>query len=652
MIHVRPEDRPLHDDVRALANALGQVVRRLEGAACFEAVEELRRACRARRHGEPEASDLTTLIATVDALPLSTAAVVARAFTLFFLLINTAEQVHRVRRRRAHGGPETPQPASARWALERLRDRGHSADEVARAIAALEVRPVLTAHPTESTRRTVLELQARIAELLLANDGTTAVERRGFMRSLETEVELLWLTSEVRRDRPSVLDEVSNVLWYLEDRLLPASAHVVESFESAFEEVFGERRVFPAPLRLGSWVGGDRDGNPFVSPEITITAARRAAYTVLGAYARAVHELVRRLSLSARIARSTDALRASIERDRALLPAVWNANQRRDADEPLRLKLTFVAARLEQTMKRVAARDAGRVDEFSAAYEDGRRFAEDLELVRGELEAAGAERAKRSLLDPLLRDVEMFGFYGFRLDARDDSAVHTAALDDIAARIGVAALASTSESPSASLRHELAGKRPLVGAQTPRDERTEKTLAVFRALRTIQDELGEPAASTYIVSMTHSADDLLRVLLLAREEGLVDLAGDPPVSRLDVVPLFETHQDLVRAPAVMRDLVADPTWKKQLRARGNKQEVMIGYSDSAKDVGILPAAWALYRAQEELGTVFRDAGVELTLFHGQGGTVGRGGGSPVYRALMALPVRRGPGGSRSPSRER
>jgi phosphoenolpyruvate carboxylase len=633
---VRPEDTPLHDDVRWLAASLGRVIRRLEGEEAFETIESLRLGSRARRHGAPDAPSLDALLAQVDALPLERSAVTARAFTLFFLLINTAEQVHRVRRARAYRTIENaePQPASARWVMRALHASGHEAAEVERAMLGLDVRPVLTAHPTESTRRTLLGLQARVADLLLAREETPLAERRVIEEELDGEVELLWITAEVRQDRPSVKDEVSTVLWYLETRLLDAGARARDALIRAFEEEYATTSDAVqqlVPLRIGNWVGGDRDGNPFVTPDVTIAAARRASYAILGRHAEALAGLVERLSVSAAIAAPSDELRASIASDRALLPDVYATNSRRNADEPVRLKLSFMAARVDAAWRLTAARDAGRVADEPAAYTNAAELERDLLLIRENLVRAGAGHACRTTIDPLIAVVRSHGFYGFLMDVRDHADVHRAAVDDIAAQLGLAPLVGD------ALRAELAGRRPLVNAHVPVADATMRVLDTFRAVRTIQEELGERAASTYIVSMTTEPDDLLRVLLLARETGLADLAGDPPRSQIDVVPLFETLDDLERAPAVMRALLDDPVYRKQLAARGDRQEVMIGYSDSGKDAGILASSWALYQGQEALAEAFRGAGVELSLFHGRGGSVGRGGGSPVARALAALP---------------
>ncbi len=599
---VRREDVPLHDDVRWLAASLGKVILRLEGQAAFDSVESLRQACRARRHGASDAPSLDALLEEVSALPIERAAIVARAFTLFFLLINTAEQVHRVRRTRAYRSAEvdSPQPGGARWAMRTLRSEGHEAAEVERAMRSLDVRPVLTAHPTESTRRTLLGLQARVADMLLAREGAPPADRRGIEDELDAEVELLWLTDELRHDRPTVMDEVSTVIWYLETRLLDASERASEALVRAFEEEFGataSRIDRLVPLTIGNWVGGDRDGNPFVTADVTVATARRASYAILGRYGEALGLLVERLSVSAALAEPSAELLASIERDAALLPNVYEANRRRNAKEPVRLKLTLMRARVDATRRLTADRDAGRPATDGAAYASAAELERDLLLVRDNLVSAGATRTSHATLDPLLVMVRAHGFCGFLMDVRDHADSH---------------------------REAVAGKNPGV-------------IETFRAIRVIQDEMGERAASTYIVSMTTEPADLLRVLQLGAEAGLVALDAEPPRSRLDVVPLFETLGDLERAPAVMGALLRDDRYRRQLRARGNRQEVMIGYSDSGKDAGILASSWALYEAQEQLATLFGDAGITLRLFHGRGGSVGRGGGSPVYRALAALP---------------
>ena len=634
-VPTRKEDLPLHDDVRWLAGALGRVIQRLEGKEAFEIVERLRSASRARRHRESGAPSLDDLLREVEALTVKQCMIAARAFTLFFLLINTAEQTHRVRRRKAYlgKGVTEPQPASARWTMRQLRKLGATPDAIEQAMLKLDVRPVLTAHPTESTRSTLLGLQARVADGLLARESAPADEMRLIEQALEGEVELLWLTSEVRQDRPSVLDEVSSALWYLETRLLDAGAHMQSALAVAFEEEFSRSADsfrLAVPLRFGSWVGGDRDGNPYVTPEITVATARRASHVILGRYGAALDDLTRRLSLSAAIAPPTPALMKSLGHDRVLLPLVWKKNRKRNADEPLRLKLSFMSARIEATRRLVASRDAGRERKEPAAYPGVEDFETDLRLVRDYLLSAGAEQACRTTLDPLYAAVRAHGFHGFMMDVRDHSEVHAAAVRELMPQ-------SDGGSDAESLRSALTRKRATTRKIRKLSPETRQVIETFGAIREIQDESGERAACTYIVSMTRSTEDVLRVLVLAREVALVDLSRKKALSRVDIVPLFETLEDLEQASVVMRSLLDDPVYSRQLEARGRRQEVMIGYSDSGKDAGMIAASWALYRAQESLADLFREAGVELRLFHGRGGSVGRGGGSPVYRAVAALP---------------
>ncbi|MEZ4231816.1 MAG: phosphoenolpyruvate carboxylase [Polyangiaceae bacterium] len=634
-LDIRPEDEPLHADIRWLAGLLGRVLKRLEGDECFRAVERLRVVCRDRRRARSEESggDFQALLGEVESLPLEQVGKVARAFSLLFLLINTAEQVHRVRRRAAYWSrsDNEPQPASPRWAFSELKRRGHDAAAVRRLVERMEVRPVLTAHPTEATRRTILQLQARVARALRKRDTGTENQKQRVEQVVEGEIELLWLTDEVRRDRPSVFDEVSNVIWYLEDQLYETTEWLDYAVKNAFRQVFDEPLGVSVKLPIGSWVGGDRDGNPFVTPEVTEFAVRRSTRALIGHYQRKLSELIERLSISDRLAPLTPRLAESLARDRELMPEVWQQNARRDAQESLRLKLSFIAERLDATARVIAARERGSELDLPRAYGKNQEFLADLELVREELSCTGAVYARTSLVEPLVDQVRFLGFAGHRLDVREDAEAHTRALTAITRAIGIPEL------DESGLRRELLGRRPLLSPHVELDEETQKTLNVFHSMQRAQRELGERVAKTYVISMTKRAPDLLRVLVLGREAGLVDLGRGDPRSRLDVVPLFETRDDLIAGPGILEDLFNDEVYTRQLRARNMHQEVMLGYSDSAKDVGLLSATWELYRAQERLVEVAKRAGVRLTLFHGRGGSVGRGGGSPVFRALMALP---------------
>ena len=627
------EDRALHDDVRWLGSILGRVILNLEGEECFEAVERLRGACRARRQNEPQAPGMDDLLSFVESLPLETSVKVARAFTLFFVLINTAEQVHRVRCCQPQALTSTALKGVPRLqeALEHLKQRKHPAGEVFQVLSEMAVKPVLTAHPTEPTRHTILDLQTRIARTLLSMAGMTPAERKELEELLEAEIEILWLTAEVRRDRSTVMDEISNVLWYLEHHFLETEALVIKTLQRVMREVYEWDRPLHLPLRVGSWVGGDRDGNPNVTPDLTLYAARSASAVILGMYRKRVEELTESLSLSTRIKPMPKKLLNSLKKDRKDLPDLWERIHERNSDEPIRQKLSFIAARLEATQEMMNERRFGKAKARPGAYSHSGVFEEDLLLIMDSLEKVKARHAREVFLDPLLASLRIHGFFGYHLDIRENAKVLLDASEELSR------LLAPPSSDSKSIEEQLRAPRPNPGNHLSFSDRTQDVLNVFRAIFQLQEEIGPEAACSYIVSMTKSAEDLLRVLLLAREAGLVDLSSEPPYSRLDVVPLFETHQDLINAPQIMSSLFSSPTYRRQLEARGMQQEVMIGYSDSTKDVGLIPASWALYQAQENVTRVCEKAKVNLILFHGRGGTVGRGGGSSVFRALLALP---------------
>jgi phosphoenolpyruvate carboxylase len=624
------EDHDLHDDVRWLAYTLGKVIQRQEGDEAFQAVEQLRLACRARRLGQTNSLGLREILSVVDGFSLKTAAVVGRAFTLFFLLINTAEQVQGVRNRMEYEkNPDSPSEfASIRWALERLKEEGYEADQVAGILSTLDIRPVLTAHPTEATRHTILDLQARIAEKLLSLDQPGPCRPQEPKEAMESDIELLWLTAEVRADRPTVLHEVSNVLWYLEHRFLDTETRLLKTLRCAYREVYGQDLPIRSPFHFGTWVGGDRDGNPHVTPEVTLEAVRSASHTLMTAYRNKVKDLIESLSVSSQVRRVPAAMDESLEKDKHDLPDIWAVNRKRNAGEPLRLKLAFMAARLDSERKRILD---GSLRRDPRGYGEAAAFENDLILIRDTLGMLRGDCSIRLLLDPLLACVRAYGFHGYMMDVREDARLHRQALDDVTEALGMPPLDDN------GIRQELLGRRPLVSEHLPLKERTFQTLGVFHAVRKAQTEVSAEAVSTYIISMTHAPEDLLRVLLLGREAGLVDLCEDPPQSSIDVVPLFETLDDLRAAPGIMEALIADEAYQRQLRARGMHQEIMIGYSDSSKDAGVLCSSWALYRAQEKLAAVCSRAGVSVTFFHGRGGTVGRGGGSPVFRAISSLP---------------
>jgi phosphoenolpyruvate carboxylase len=521
----------------------------------------------------------------------------------------------------------------------------------------------MTAHPTEAARRTLLEKHRRVAELLADFDEENLAPRRRaeLHARLATEVESVWQTDEVRHTQPTVLDEVNHGLYYFDATLFDAAPALLDELERRLGENFPgvKLRDGASPLRFGSWIGGDRDGNPFVTPEITWETVRLQQRLALRKYRDAVAELGRRLSESSRFAPATDELRESLKDDAKLLPAVAAEVAARNAEEPYRQKLSYIYARIENTLRRnrdlksalrlteqhalisvrpglpIIAALTGSDTDKANVYRDGASLWEDLRLVRDSLRAGKAVYAARAV-DRLMRQVATFDLHLATLDLRQHSERHTAALSEITRALGACDYARMSEDERVEwLTRELATPRPLIASDARYSAETTETLNVFRVASRALNEISPKAIRTYIISMTREVSDLLAVLVLAKEAGLLQ-TGDNPQPRISVSPLFETIEDLRRAPYVMRRLFEHPIYRRLLAAHGGLQEVMIGYSDSSKDGGILTSSWELYKAQERLWEVARARGVELRLFHGRGGTVGRGGG-PSHEAILAQP---------------
>jgi phosphoenolpyruvate carboxylase len=685
------KDAPLRADIRRLGDLLGETLKRLGGERLFELEENVRALCKQLRgaqalgktDGEKAAAIERELKRLLQRLSLDETIGVIRAFSVYFQLVNIAEQYHRIRRKRFYElrTPDQPQRGSLAEALRELRRDFSDADLLQRVIDRLEIMPVMTAHPTEAARRTLLEKHRRITDLLADfDDENMAPRRRDELQArLAAEVESVWQTDEVRHTQPTVLDEVNHGLYYFDATLFDAAPALLDELERQLEENFPgvKLRDGATPLRFGSWIGGDRDGNPFVTPEITWETLRLQQRLVLRKYRDAVAGLGRRLSESSRFAPPTNELSESLKDDAVALPAVAAEVSARNAEEPYRQKLSYIYARIENTIRRnrdlatalrlteehslisirpglpiVAALTRSDADAVNV-YRDGASLWGDLRLVRDSLRAGKAVYAARAV-DRLMRQVAVFDLHLATLDLRQHSERHAAALSEITRALGLRDYSQMSEDERIEwLTRELDTPRPLVATDANYSAETTETLNVFRVARRALDEISPNAIRTYIISMTREASDLLAVLVLAKEAGLVGSgAGDGVTGRrgdeatggfkspgspsLSVSPLFETIEDLRRAPEIMGRLFEHPFYRRRLAAQGDLQEVMIGYSDSSKDGGILTSSWELYKAQERLWEVARAHGVELRLFHGRGGTVGRGGG-PSHEAILAQP---------------
>ncbi len=613
----------LRGDIRDLGVLLGQTLVRQEGPETLELVERVRRLTRADRDAA------VALLRDVDP---RTATGLVRAFSTYFHLANVAEQVHRARELaavRAERGTWLSQTVG------RIAEAGVAPADLAAAVQHLAVRPVFTAHPTEAARRTVLTKLRRIGTLLDERAHTTdaAAERR-IRRRLEELVDVLWQSDELRVVRPDVLDEARNAVYYLDELHRDAVPFVLESLVDELGRLGLAMPVTGRPLRFGSWIGGDRDGHPDVQPVTTLEVlALQHEHAVRDTLA-VVDELRAELSTSVRIAGVSPELEASLAADLDALPEVEPRYRRLNAEEPYRLKLTCVRQKLLNTRRRLAER---RPPERGRDYASAGQLLADLELVRDSLLLHRGELIARGRLDSAIRTIATFGLHLATLDVREHADAHHHALGQLFDRVGGADRAYAGLDRTQRRRllaAELPSRRPLAPSPPRLDPRGERTYATFATIARALDRHGPEVIESYIVSMCQGADDVLAAVLLARETGLVDL--DAGVARIGFVPLLETVDELRGADRLLADLLEDPSYRRILALRGDVQEVMLGYSDSNKAAGITTSQWEIHRAQQRLRDVARRHGVRLRLFHGRGGTVGRGGG-PTHDAILAQP---------------
>ena len=611
---------PLRRDVRSLGRLLGEVLKEQVGDKFFSAVEELRLLLIEHRelHAEPEhdVEKERRLIERaeriVSRLDVAEAQQMAKAFAIYFELTNLAETNHRKRRRRAaQTSPESlAQPGSFLGTLRRMRDAGITQQQALEWLARIEVILVFTAHPTEVARRTVLFKRQRIAAELEQLDRLplTARESEKHEQAIVAEITALWQTDEVRRRQPTVRDEIRMGLDHYPSVLFETLPALYEELADDFHEAYGEElsaNALPRVLRFGSWIGGDRDGNPLVTPECTRDALQIARETVLGYYIGRVNELIWQLSPSTHQVRVSTRLEAALKSYEATVSSPELNPERHPPQEVYRRFLDYVLARL------VLARDA---PENTNAYKKAAEFREDLSVARQSLSANDGERVARSLFDPLLRQVDTFGFHLHTLDVREHASVHRRALLEfsnvIAANEGAVPPAPSKE-----------------------------TVKLFDSLRMVTDlkrEYPTEAIRSYVISGTESASDVTALLSLAELTGVHVASTNRSDPGMMPVPLFESIEDLRNCPAVCRSLWTNSDYARLLDSWDRRQEVMLGYSDSNKDGGMLTSTWEIFKAHRALHRVAEECNVKLTLFHGRGGTVGRGGG-PTHHAIIAQP---------------
>lgn len=622
--------------IRLLGGLLGQVLQEQAGVEVYQQEETIRGLAKAWRAGDQEA--FQRLLAEMPKLTgdLRLADANLKAFSTYFQLVNLAEEQHRVRvlTERLAEADESGVPMSETIAdaVRILHKEGLTAQQVQDNLQLLHIMPVFTAHPTESKRRTIRQILKEISERLhqLNLPGVSKRVRQQLHDEIHGYVVLLWQSDETRERKPTVMDEVRNSgLYFFENTLFRVIPMIYQELKAALATYYpGHEFEIPAFLEYGSWIGGDRDGNPFVTPEVTRDTLREQKEAILKHYNYEIDYLYHLLSPSRTRTSFSPELLANLELERKLIPAEETEVFGRFDQEPYRQKLIIMFRRLRATREW----NAGGWDESQPnprAYRDADEFLSDLRLVRDSLLANNGQRLVTGRLETLIRSVEVFGFHLTCLDVRQHSAVHRQTIGQLFERFQLTTdYAAMSELEKRELlRREIASPRPLT-SRLDFDPAVNETLELFRTIRQAHESVGPRSIRNYIISMTHEVSQVLEVLLLAKDTGLL--------GHLNLVPLFETIQDLQQAPQFIRELFAIPEYAEHLRRCGNAQQIMIGYSDSNKDGGYLQANWQLYQSQQALAEVCKSAGVQLTLFHGRGGSLGRGGG-PTNRAILAQP---------------
>lgn len=642
------ERDPLSRNIRALGDILGRVLTDQSGAAAYALEEEVRKLAKDLRasHNPELAEQLTMLISARSVEELHG---LIKAFTLYFGLVNLAESVERLRvlneRDRRHANESRQDSISQAVAM--LHSSGVPADAIQHWLDNARIMPVFTAHPTESRRRTTLIKQRRIFDSLidLSLDQRLLFpdERMALLRRIERETVGLWQSDDVRNHRPSVLDEVENGLFYFQMVLWDLLPKIYAELEAVLAEHYPQQQWrLPAILRFGSWMGGDRDGNPFVTAEVTVETVRLMRSTMLQHYIDCIDALFTDLSQSLSQVPIGAALADRLAQYNTLFPAVAAKISPHHSREAYRQLCTFMRARLAQSLEHTQSHSPRwGIDPppqpMPTIYYSSEEFLDDLRVIDTSLRANCGAPVADGLLADVIRKVMIFRLHTATLDIRQHSSRHLSALDELFSAAGVCkGYAEMDEDARiALLATEIRSPRPLAATRLAGySAETAETLQTFRTVAALIEQIDPQIFENYVISMTTSVSDMLGVLLLCREVGLL---RPGQYSRLNVVPLFETGEDLLNAPYLLEACLNVPIYREHLRLRGDTQEIMLGYSDSNKEGGFASANWALYKAQVELDAVAERYGVRLRLFHGRGGAVGRGGG-PAGEAILSQPA--------------
>ncbi|MCZ0702136.1 phosphoenolpyruvate carboxylase [Natronobacillus azotifigens] len=616
----------LNNDVEYLNAILDQVLLHEGGDELLNTVKHFRSLSKALREDD-RPSNFDQLNQEINKLEPPLREKVIRAFSVNLQLYNIAEQNYRSRRRREYQMQDDSiiQTRSLEDGVNQLFQQNITAEQVEEALGNLSLELVITAHPTEATRRTMLRIHQRVADLLKEWEfAYTRYNKKVIQEMIENEITILWQTAEIREKKPSVMKEVSNGLYFFDKVLFDVLPVVHQDLEDLLYEKYNKKIHVPSFLRFGSWIGGDRDGNPNVKAKTTYNTLKEHRKLVLSKYKGSLDQLKEKLSQSTKKVTVSDELLESIAADQVEL----NYKGWHKQDEVYRVKLGLMLRRLNLTELD---------DELS--YKDAHALLDDLHLIQDSLDKHHPTNHPIKLLREIIRQVEIFGFHLATLDIRNHSGEHESTLTEILRQVGIADdYRSLEEEDKLELLIKiLEDPRPLISIYDEFSDETQEMIRTFRTIKKAKDTFGERAIEVYLISMTTSVSDLLEVLVLAKEVGLYRVYPDGRVqSRLHVAPLLETIEDLQFGPTIIKRLFDIPLYRKHLEARGDLQEIMLGYSDSSKDGGNITANWELYKTQDEIHSIASSYGVKLKYFHGRGGSLGRGGG-PLYSSLLSQP---------------
>ncbi len=635
-------DKQLRSRVKLFGNILGNVLLEHAGKDVFTAVEKLRKGHISLRSKNDYARRrrLDKLVASLNAK--STEHVV-RAFSIYFSLVNIAEEeFQHKQRRREVGAKGFTWKGSFYNAFNDFQKNDVTAEQLQELLNQTAYIPVFTAHPTESKRRTVMEAIRRIYIISdqLNEANLSKIQKENIIEELEQHIQILYKTNEVREQKPEVTDEVKNGLYFYRKSLFKSVPQTYRNLEKAIGRTYGKDSgiTVPSVIKFGSWIGGDRDGNPFVKPETTILALRMQSQEVLNEYLKQVKSLSKILTQSNLFCQPTDKFLTQLAIDEKEVTEPFAEYPNRFRQEPYRRKLFIMQHRISCTLAKVEARLEGVEPESSkCGYINEKGMLNDLYLIRDSLISHGDASSAAGDLQDLIRQVETFGFYLSNLDVRQESTIHSQTVAELLKQIDGSDYSRLDETTRLQTLAKHINSTPAKFDKNKLSEMSAETISVFDVMLKMREEISPDAFGTYVISMTHAASHVMEVMFLAWLTGLAGKNNNQWFCHVRVSPLFETVEDLTHIQPVMSQLFDNTTYTELLKSSGNLQEVMLGYSDSCKDGGILASVWNLYQAQQQITELTRSRGVRLRMFHGRGGTVGRGGG-PTHDAILSQPT--------------